>query len=265
MEPCIFCPNPRTKKRGEHVWDDWLNREGGKDIYDPSTTYYFGRDGELLRSHRSVRMEVTLPVVCDRCNNTWMSDLSTEAKYCLEQSIRRDVAIDLSAKDILVVTAFAFLKSAVLDWSAATRRRPCLSRSACLAFRRSLSSAVILPNHMFPVGLQVWLARYQRTHAMEAQAFTDEMTGVRQFKGYRILVVTYAVGSLVFQLLYPRWSKRTRNRPSPPFFHAVGDRQSVPIWPGVTRAFWPPLDHLTGRTLEAFRKRFKTVRFKLPT
>src|SRR2546423_15241532 len=38
--PCIFCPNRRTRKRGEHVWDDWLNREHGKDIYDPSTTYY---------------------------------------------------------------------------------------------------------------------------------------------------------------------------------------------------------------------------------
>lgn len=51
MESCIFCPNPRTTKRGEHVWDDWLNREGGKAIADSSTTSYFGVGGEHIRSH----------------------------------------------------------------------------------------------------------------------------------------------------------------------------------------------------------------------
>jgi hypothetical protein len=262
VELCIFCPNHRTKKRGEHVWDDWLNREGGRDIIDPSTTYYFGSGGEFIRSHPSIRMGVTLPVVCDTCNHTWMSTLSSLAKDLLEPTIRRNRARDFNEHDILTVTSFAFLKSAVLDWSAtAQRRKPCLSRAACLRFRDSLLPSAA-GGVVFPDGLQVWIARYRRTHRMEALAFTEEMTGARQFKGYKILVVTYVVGSFIFQLTCPRWVKAARNRPAAPFFEIVGDLWSVPIWPGMTYAYWPPLSHVDNSALEAFRERFRRVHIR---
>jgi hypothetical protein len=95
---------------------------------------------------------------------------------------------------------------------------------------------------------------------MEAQAFIEEMTGVRQFKGYRILVITYIVGSFIFQLTYPRWSKVTRNRPPAPFLMISYDIESVPIWPGVNVAYWPPPAHIERNSLEAFRERFRRVR-----
>jgi hypothetical protein len=255
---CIFCPNPRTRKRGEHLWDDWLNREGGKDIRDQSTTYYFGPDGALIRSHPSSRIDVTLPVVCDRCNQTWMSDLSTRTKYILEPSIRRDEPRDYDTFDIVTLASFFFLKAAVLDWSVESIRRPCISRSACLDFRDSL----VLSHDgdiAVPLNLQIWIARYRRTHRMEAQAFTEELTGQGPFKGYRILLITYVVGSFIFQLTYPRWARRTRNRPTAPFFQIVGDNQSVPIWPRVVTAYWPPPTYVDSRTLEIFRQRLRRI------
>jgi hypothetical protein len=258
VQLCIFCPNPRTIKRGEHVWDDWLNRQGGKDISDPSTTSYYGSGGRLIRSHPSMRMDVTLPMVCETCNQNWMSEVTNEAKPILEPIIRRDVPTDFNEYEILVTTCLAFLKAAVLDWSANDMgRTPCISRTSCLRFRRSVASGDGDP--VFPDGLQVWIARYRRTHRMEAQTFTEEMTGARHFKGYRILVVTYVVGSFVFQLTYPKWSKATRNRPPAPFFQVIGDLRAVPIWPGVSSAHWPPLTHIDGRTLESFRERFRHV------
>ena len=51
---------------------------------------------------------------------------------------------------------------------------------------------------------------------MEAQAFIEEMSGVRHFKGYRILVITYIVGSFIFQLTCPRWSKANSSAPARP-------------------------------------------------
>lgn len=263
--PCIFCPNPRTKKRGEHVWDDWLNREQGKPIRDSGTTSHTGLDGALIRSYPSVGLEVTVPVVCDNCNNHWMSDISNLAKDILEPIIRRDRPSDLDQLDILTIASFAFLKSAVLDWSVtnAPHRRPCISRASCIAFHHSLTRGD--PSDiLFPDGLQIWIAKYRRSRKMEAQAFTEEMTGVRHFKGYRILVITYVVGSFIFQLTCPRWSKTARNRPAPPFFQVFGDRWAVPIWPGVSRAYWPPLDHVSSNRLETFRQRLRRITITPP-
>jgi hypothetical protein len=263
---CIFCPNPRTIKRGEHVWDDWLNREGGKDISDPSTTHYFGTGGALIRSHPSTKLDVTIPVVCDDCNHHWMSDISNLAKTKLEPIIRRDQAAVFDEFDILVTASLAFLKTAILDWSAThDGRKPCISRDSCLRFRRSLTSNASLGNIAFPDGLHIWIARYRRKHKMEALAFTEELVGARQIKGYRILVVTYVIGSFIFQVLYPRWNKPARNRPATPSIQMLGDNLSVPIWPGVTYAYWPPFSHVDGRSLESFRERFRRMYFPTPS
>jgi hypothetical protein len=260
MKPCIFCSNHRTKKRGEHLWDNWLNREGGKELRDRSTTSYFGPGGALIRTHRSTGLDVTLDVVCDSCNHTWMSDLSTRAQHLMEPSLRRDKPQDYDAVNIVTLAAFIFLKSAVLEWSSAMPRGrvPCISRALCVSFRASLvrpsSGTVALPPH-----LQIWIARYQRSRKMEAQAFIDELTGRGPFKGYRILLINYLVGSFIFQLTLPRWAKRTRNRPAPPFFQVIGDLKSVPIWPDVTFASWPPPLHIDSRSLQNFRERFTHV------
>jgi hypothetical protein len=255
---CVFCNQTRTRKLGEHVWDDWLNREDGKDIYDPSTTYHYGEDGKLIRSHPSTRLNVTLDVVCDSCNHTWMSDLTSLTKALLEPSIRRDIPRDFAEDGIITLTSFAFMKSAVLDWRYADIRTPRISRSACIAFRESLTKSDA-DDIAFPDGLQVWIARYRRTHKMEALTFIEEMIGARHFKGYRILVITYVVGSFIFQLTCPKWTKRTRHRPAAPFFQIIGDLRSVPIWPGVHFTSWPPPSHVDSRTLESFRERFRRV------
>ena len=259
MRLCIFCDNPRTIKHGEHVWDNWLNREGGKDIRRPSRAFFYGVGGKLVREYPTDRLEVTLPVVCDPCNNEWMSDLSNHAKDRLEGCIRRDQPAHFDFHDILILTSFFFLKSAVLDWSVESQTRtPCISRANCLAFRLSLvadgSDDIALP-----LGLQVWIAHYRRTHVMEAQALIDELTGRGLYRGYRIVLITYVVGSFIFQLAFPRWRKRTRNRPAAPFFQMLGDVQSVAIWPGVETAHWPPPAHVDSRSLEIFRERFRRV------
>jgi hypothetical protein len=262
--PCIFCVNPRTNKRGEHVWDNWLNRQDGKEIHDPSTTAHFGVGGQLIRSHRSTRIDVTIDVVCDSCNNKWMSDLSNRTKQILEPLIRRDIPRDFNAHDIVTITAFAFMKAAVLDWMprASSLRTPRISRSACLAFRESLLSDTATV--ALPYGLQVWIARYRRKYAMEAQAFTEEVASARHLKGYKILIVTYVVGSFIFQIVYPRWVKAGKRTPTP--FFTTDDDRSVQIWPGVSTAYWPPFADVDSGALKDFRERFRrvNVRRRLP-
>lgn len=111
-------------------------------------------------------MAVALDVVCDTCNNTWMSDLTTLARELLEPVIRRDLARSFDETGILTITVYAFLKSAVLDsWATETNRTPCISRAVCTAFCDSLTSHSDTRSIALPDGLQVWIAQYRRTRA----------------------------------------------------------------------------------------------------
>ncbi len=259
--PCIFCRAPRTKKRGEHVWDNWLNRLDGSPRRDPSTTHYWGEDGRFIRSHPSRRIDVTFDVVCDRCNNTWMSELSNEAKRLLEGSILRDSRIEIDAVGAITIAAFAFLKSAVLDWSSLDGgRSPCIPRWACKSFCKGLSTAPSAGLVVIPAGVQVWVARYRRTHKMEALAFVEELSPVSgRFRGYRILLVTYVVGSFIFQFVYPTWRRLGHKVAPPPFFENVRDPLSIPVWPWrpVLDVSWPPPVPVDRSGLDRLRERFR--------
>jgi hypothetical protein len=108
--------------------------------------------------------------------------------------------------------------------------------------------AVLLPD-----GVQIWLARYGSGH-LAAHAVTDALEPIQP--GYRFLLITYVVGALAFQLTCPQWMKRRPEPPAPPNFDVTGDRRSIPIWPNVLTARWPPPISLTKGTLEDFCHRF---------
>jgi hypothetical protein len=73
--------------------------------------------GVVEVTHPADRLDVTLDVVCDKCNTTWMSELSNEAKAVLASAIRQGRPRDFNQHELLTLAAFAFLKSAVMDWS----------------------------------------------------------------------------------------------------------------------------------------------------
>jgi hypothetical protein len=259
MKRCIFCRNPRTRKRGEHVWDAWLNRERGVRIKSKAIITEFGRDDLLVREYPAIGLNVTKDIVCDTCNNEWMSDIAAHAKRVLEGIIRHDEPRTLDTEAIVTVAALAFLKAAVLDWSGEETRTPCISRSLCTRFQRSLTSpssdAVVLPD-----GLQIWIAGYRSKRKMEARAHIDELEGSSgSFRGCRILLITYIVGFFALQLTFPQWRKRSRQYQPLPSFQPLGDMRSVAIWPNVRTARWPPRQYLSRGTLDDFRERFRRV------
>ncbi len=89
------------------------------------------------------------------------------------------------------------------------------------------------------------------------------------FKGYHIYVFTYVVGHFAFQLTFPKWSKQSRKRPPLPFLTQSlrWDQASIPIWPDVTAAEWPPALYLDSAGLQEFRNRFAQLQggIRLPT
>jgi hypothetical protein len=244
---CTFCPLPPTLKRGEHIFDDWLNRVDGKPISEKFTFTQTGENGEVLRTFRKSSMDTTAAVVCDTCNHGWMSDLTNHTKATAEGFIRHHRAATILPLGIVTLTAFAFMKAAVVD---AERKTGFISPSLTQRFGATQEP---------PPGVQLWLGCFFGRHLMSAHVWSDALllrSGA--FKGYHIYVFTYQVGHLALQLTYPRWAKSTRKRPPLPALtqHEGWDEGSVLIWPGVTAARWPPPKHLNSETLKIFKNRF---------
>jgi len=48
---CAFCPSLATTKRGEHIFDDWLNRIDGKAIIDRYIVIHQDKRGAHTSGH----------------------------------------------------------------------------------------------------------------------------------------------------------------------------------------------------------------------
>jgi hypothetical protein len=250
--PCIFCPEPRTNKLGEHIFDDWLNRLNGRVIEDRYTFTQTGEDGTIIRTFKKRQIDTASAVVCDRCNHGWMSDLTNHTKLTAEGFIRYQSPATLLPLGIATLAAFTFMKSAVID---AEYNTGFYSRPVCLRFAAT---------HRLPLGVQIWLSWFRGRKRFSTFVWSNSLiikSGV--FNGFNIYTFTYVVGHLVFQLTYPRWTKATIiDRPSLPFITQaeIWDVTSIPIWPHVATAEWPRAKYLDSQGLKEFQCRFRNMR-----
>lgn len=246
-KPCLFCPKPRTNKRGEHIFDDWLNRLNGKTIDDRYEFRELDATGAVVKTFTRRTMDTTRRAVCDTCNSGWMSDLTNEFKKTAGGIIRFDRPTTMLPLGLATLSAFTFMKAAVVDDYHAT---PLVLRAWCLAFADTLE---------MPLGTQVWCGRFRTTHRMATRAFstTARVNSGRWF-GYQSYVFTYAIGNLALQISIPRRTKWAARDTAPPFFiqKPFWDVASIPIWPDIDRGTWPPPNHLTDESLKLLRDRF---------
>ncbi len=256
MRLCAFCPSPATKK-GEHIFDNWLNKdEDGSRI---SRDYHMTSEGRSTvdaLSYRSRSINITRPVVCGPCNNGWMSDITNFAKDVAEGAIRYAQPTSLSAEGIATLAAYAFLKAAVVDYAITLDgHRPFFQPKSRVMFRDELA----IPN-----GTQIWLAHHGSNRDLQSgHAWSTTLqlySGI--VKGFDFYLFTYFVGHLVLQLTCPRWRKNAARRPKelPVLIEAkVWRHFTVPIWPDVQQAEWPPHHQLDSHTLQKLRDRFRNL------
>jgi hypothetical protein len=244
---------------GEHIWSNWLEKVFGEHKYNFSRIEHDSNNKPLITAEwRAVSVNLKAHVVCDTCNNRWMSDLETETKAVTSEMIVNGKSRSLSVKDIVIISAFAFKTAVVVDHMnmySKGGRRPLTGsffrRSDRENFRKFL---------VFPDNVHIWLAEFREGDAASGRLrpyYFHNKTG--PWKNFHFFVVSYVVGHLVFQIVCPRpagISWHARNFP-PLVQSSEWNPRSTLIWPN--RGFevdWPPPHYLIDKAINAFAYRW---------
>ena len=257
---CAFCLSRPPNLSGEHIWDDWISRmhaaEKGRAKF--VITDYDSNE-QPIRSYTKTSIDRKLSVVCERCNNGWMSDIvNTEARPSLKELTFHTREQTLLSRGLLGIARFTFLKSVVLD-AMREDSRPFYSAPIRQQFMSSMT---------IPPGVQIWLAAYGSSqhhgHAW-ASYFKPKDPDINQAEFY---FFTYAVGFLIVQLTCTRWIVASRRNAPLPFL-TPSRRQ----WGDVTREIyplaapmavrWPPSFFLDAKSLFSFKDRFHKLRVNI--
>jgi hypothetical protein len=248
VKRCAFCPTEASKLSGEHIWDDWLNRAL------PTERFRVRQRLSRLdpfREYDATVLKEKLPVVCEKCNNTWMSDITDRVKRSCQDAIIDGAPLSLLPGNIALLAAFAFLKSVVAD-HATQLDDPFFTRGARERFRESLA---------VPTQVQMWIAAYQGAYRYSGKCDTGILTPSQPgpLYGIEFYAFTYVVGHLVLQTLAPRWKDIRHRTKLLPVLNpdAYWNPAVIKFWPdNGSSVSWPPSKYIGDDTIEKFIDRF---------
>jgi hypothetical protein len=75
---CVFCGSSKNISR-EHIFSDWLSQKFAKGTKGNNEV----RGDDLSRNWQSSIFQDKIKIVCEKCNNGWMSDIETRASKLL--------------------------------------------------------------------------------------------------------------------------------------------------------------------------------------
>jgi hypothetical protein len=243
---CAFCPST-AKLSAEHIFSDWMN-----DLF-PGTKRFSSADTETksMRNWTGPDLDLKLKVVCESCNNTWMSGIEhAHAKPCLTDLITGKVDVPISEEYARSIALFAFKTIAICDHS----RRNYPARFFPREIRYMFKSAL----EITPTVQMCFAGFLPRTHGLCTTIYHD----VPGPEGLKLYVCTYAVGHFVFQGVAFRkpvsWLIRPHN--------GAFENLAVPFWPRIPLGFsWPPQNALSdARELRAFASRWARIDINRP-
>jgi hypothetical protein len=153
---CIFCEATR-KMSGEHVWGDWTkdfvertsNKHNHANVFVPEPGE---PEPALVRIRAGDPLDSKVHVVCEPCNNGWLSVIQNNAKDRLVP-LFRGVPCILSVDDQTAIAMWVAMATMTGEYLSADRKRLAIPQSD----RRWLMERKSVPS-----GWHIWAGRYER-------------------------------------------------------------------------------------------------------
>jgi hypothetical protein len=112
LENCVFCDAPETTE--EHIVADWAPCAFMKSKRQKAGFNGEFTDGNTLRMGVGEAID-TAKVVCQPCNNGWLSDVDEAAANALKPAIRGQASVTLDADGQSAVAAWVFKCALIFD------------------------------------------------------------------------------------------------------------------------------------------------------
>lgn len=185
---CIFCGG--TKMSAEHIWPQWAARRVAHTGVHAVRSYAH-IEGQLPLEHQSDQRayELKAKVVCEVCNNGWMSKIEEAAKPYFETMLSgRGREIHKQAQRTLATWA---LKTSIV-WTASQAKQRSVVPAADLDHLR---------NHREPsANVSVWIVSYDGSHPAVADAYGIAANHKDDGTPYSIWATTVGFGPVAFHL-----------------------------------------------------------------
>jgi hypothetical protein len=217
---CAFCP-AAAKLSGEHIWSDWMNALfPGKKAFRK-----INERMEVTKSWTSSQLDWKAKVVCEPCNNGWMSKIeSRHAKPAMADLIAGKLDIPIPQSRANSIALFAFKTAVILEHLNRSRTIHIFPRQVRHRFRETLE---------IPDNVRMWMAGFLPPGKGRCVTLYHEASNPDSLELY---VCSYCVGRFVFQVVAERTPTFLTLFPVARFEHLA-----VPFWPRVPTGFvWPP-------------------------
>ncbi len=239
MKECAFCSETANLSL-EHLWSDWMN-----DLFPGKKRFTRKNEkGEIISDYIAPSLNWKARVVCEKCNNTWMSQIEQHhAKPAMADLITGAVEVDFSSSRARSLAIFGFKTAVVFD-HVSRKRQPFFDRAARHQFAKSL---------IIPRNVAMWMAGFLPIGKGEVHScYHDGEFNNRRLEMY---VCTYAVGHLTLQIIAAKDGNWTI-APTPGFEYLA-----IPFWPTLPkRIIWPAASVLrTVADFDAFSRRWEVV------
>ncbi len=194
-----------------------------------------GPNREVITTRVAPTIDWKIKVVCETCNNEWMSDIENKhAKPAMADLMLGKTNIPIDPQRAHSLALFTFKTAVVLDHL--TRNpQPFFDRSV----RHRFGESLVIPSHV-----RMWLNAFAPAGRGEANTFYNG-ADLPAPKTLEMYVCTFLVEHLVLQLVACKVSGFTKLARKDKFL-------AVPFWPELppTNVIWPPSRAIT--TVEEF-------------
>jgi len=121
VRKCAFCGG-KAKLSGEHLWSAWI-----RNLFPDEEKFVFRRqfaDAPIAKWWESKNLDPTAKVVCEPCNNEWMSELENDhAKPALTPMIVSASSQTLTPSKASSIASFMFKQAVICHFMDRTSTR----------------------------------------------------------------------------------------------------------------------------------------------
>lgn len=222
MPECAFCSH-EGKLSAEHITGKWM-----RELFPGKKTVSYSTTSGINRKYACEELDWKAKVVCERCNNTWMSEIENQhAKAVLTPLITGQVDVPIRLSEARSIALYAFKTAVILDHAySRSGDHPFFERGQRHEFKDRLA---------IPRNVQMWLCAYAGNRG--SGRFVPLHLGgqLAPNSPMHMYVCTFALGHVAVQVVSAKISGNANFTPKPSF-----EGLAIPFWPLLQPNYvWP--------------------------